>query len=341
MRTPTQLDYWGDYVSALPQQVVNANALAAAVDATQKPLINTWNSPFNSASYQNCKDLDSRASFEIVSIAGNTPAGGVAAVKNVQITIRVREPLILSPFLFGGDQEHSGLCGITQLNFTMSMDATAKRALRWYLSNTAGSTKSVVSVTYTNPYMELFYYTPSPTMLIPATCVTPLQQFVDYILPSNGANLNAGATASLTSNSLQLNSIPDKVVIWVDDFLKQQVPSVGTPVAGSMIPDHYATITGVNITFNNQTGILSNFSQKQLYDFSRKSGNQQSWDEFSGVVNVGGNNAAGNVVFNRGTCGTLLYLNFGDCININEVYNSPKLCGCKIGTEKVNPIVVF
>lgn len=314
--TPTQLDYWGDYVSALPQVVANANALAAAVDATQKPLINTWNSPFNSAAYQNCKDLDSRASFEIVSIVGNTPAGNAAAVKNVQITIRVREPLILSPFLFGGDQEHSGLVGITQLNFTMSMDATAKRAMRWYLSNTAGSTKSVVSVAYTNPYMELFYYTPSPTMLIPATCVTPLQQFVDYILPSTGGNLNAGATASLTSNSLQLNSIPDKVVIWIDDFNKQGAN-------GNLVPDHYATITGVNITFNNQTGILSNFSQKQLYDFSRKSGNQQSWDEFSGLVNVGGNNAAGNVVFNRGTCGTVLVLNFGDCININEVYNAP------------------
>ena len=315
--TPTQLDYWGDYVSGLPQQVANAAALAANVDTLQKPLINTWNSPFNSAQAQNCKDLDSRASFEIISIAGNTPSGAAAQVKNVQITIRVREPLILSPFLFGGEQEHTGLVGITQLNFTMSMDATAKRALRWYLSNTAGSTKSCNGVTYTNPYMELFYYTPPPTMLIPATCVTPLQQVVNYLLPAApAAQTQPGASASLTSNSLQLNSIPDKVVIWIDDNAKQSAD-------GSLVPDHYATITGVNITFNNQTGILSNFSQKQLYDFSRKSGSQQTFDEFSGLVNIGGNNNAGNIVFNRGTCGSVLYLNFGDCININEVYNAP------------------
>ena len=332
--TLTQLDYWGDYVTALPQQVVNAGALGAAVDAGQKPLIQTWNSPFNTAEAQNTKDLDSRGSFEIISIVGNVAQGNAAGIKNVQITIRVREPLILSPFLFGGEQEHSGICGITQLNFTMSMDATARRALRWYQSQTAGATKSVVSVAYTNPYMELFYYTPPPTMLIPSTCVTPLQSLVDYILPSTGGALASGATSSLTSNSLQLNSIPDKVVIWVDDFNKQGAN-------GNLVPDHYATITGVNITFNNQTGILSNFSQKQLYDFSRKSGNQQTYDEFSGVVRVSGNAVNGQNVPTslRGTCGSVLYLNFGDCININEVYNAPRIWA-QNRIEK-NPIVVF
>jgi len=343
--TLTQLDYWGDYVSALPQQVANEAALGAPVDGTQVPLIQTWNSPFNTAEAQNTKDLDSRGSFEILSIVGNTAQGAAQGIKNVQIKIRVREPLLLSPFLFGGEQEHTGLVGITQLNFTMSMDATAKRALRWYLSNSAGggniSTKFVTDIQYSNPYMELFYYTPPPTMLIPATCVTPLQQMVDYIVPYDGTVLASGATATLTSNSLQLNSIPDKVVIWVDDFLKQKVVSPADPVAGSMIPDHYATITGVNITFNNQTGILSNFSQKQLYDFNRKSGGQQTYDEFSGVVRVSGNAVNGQNVPTslRGTCGSVLYLNFGDCININEVYNAPRIWA-QNRIEK-NPIVVF
>jgi hypothetical protein len=315
--TLTQLDYWGDYLTALPQSVANAGALAAAVDAGQKPLLQTWNSPFNTAEGQNTKDLDSRGSFEILSIVGNVAQGNAAGVKDVLITIRVREPLLLSPFLFGGDQEHSGLVGITQLNFTMSMDSTAKRALRWYQSQTALATKSVKDVSYDNSYMELVYYTPPPTFLVPATCVTPLQQMVNYILPAGGP-LASGASFSLTSNSLQLNSIPDKVVIWIDDNNKQGA-------TGNLVPDHYGTITGVNITFNNQTGILSNFSQKQLFDFSRKSGSQQTYDEFSGVVRVSGNAVTGaNVPTSlRGTCGSVLYLNFGDCININEVYNAP------------------
>lgn len=313
--TPTQLDYWGSYTNALPQQVVNAGALAASVE--QVPLINTWNSPFNSGSYQNCKALDSRASFEIVSIAGNTPAGNAAAAREVVITIRVREPLFLSPFIYSGSHDETGIVGLTQLNFTMSMDAKAKRALRWVLSNTANATKSVSSVQYNNSFMEFTYYTPPPTMLLPATCVTPLQNFVNYQVPNTLQAANNGAVlAPLVSNSLQLNSIPDKVVIWVDDTNKQGAN-------GNLVPDHYATVTNVNITFNNQTGILSTFSQKQLYDATLKSGSQQSWDEFSGLVNTGGNDPAGNVVYNTGTVGGPVYLNFGDIININEVYNAP------------------
>lgn len=315
--TPTQLDYWGNYNEALPQVVTNADALAAQVQATQFPLVSTWNSPFNAADYANCKDLDSRASFEILSITGNTPAGAAAAVKNVAITIRVREPLLLSPFIFSGDCDQTGLVGITQMNFTMSMDATAKRALRWYLSNTQNSTKAITSVAYSQPYMEFLYYTPPPTMLIPATCVTPLQNLVDYILPNNNAVLAAGSEVEQTSNSLQLNSIPDKVIIWVDDANKFSA-------TGNQVADHYATITSVNITFNNQTGILSTFSPKQLYDASLKSGSQQTWDEFSGLVNTAGNNGAGgSTPHTRGTCGSVLMLNFGDIINIAEVYNAP------------------
>jgi hypothetical protein len=316
--TPTQLDYWALGSDSLPQQNVNAGALAASVK--QSPLINTWNSPFNSGAYQNTKDLASRASFEIVSIDGNTPAGAAAVPnKAVTIKIRVREPLLLSPFLFCGSQDETGIVGITQLNFTMSMDASAKRALRWVLSNTVNSTKAVSNVVYTQPYMEFLYYTPPPTMLIPSTCVTPLQSFVDFILPNTGAVLGTGLSDTYTSNAFQLNSIPDKVVIWVDDVNKQE-SNLGL---GNTVSDHYATITGVNITFNNQTGILSNFSQKQLFDASLKSGSQQSYDEFTGLVNVGGNSAGGDVVFNKGTCGSVLYLNFGDVININEVYSAP------------------
>lgn len=319
--TPTQLDYWGSYNDALPQAVVSSSSLAQSVSLQQVPYIATWNSPFNQADFQNTKDLDSRASFEILSITGNTPAGSTADNRTVAIKVRTREPLILSPFVFNGDTDQTGLVGITQLNFTFSMDATAKRALRWVLSNTAGSTKQCIGVDYNqSAYMELTYYTPPPTMLIPATCCTPLQQFVDNVLPA-AAPLPAGSSFSLTCNSQQLNSVPDKVIIWVDDFNKQNVANNAT--AGNCVADHYATITNVNITFNNQTGIMSTYSQKQLFDASLKSGSQQTFDEFSGLVNIGGYMAAGTELFNVGTCGSVLYLNFGDVINISEVYSAP------------------
>ena len=312
--TLTQLDYWGSYENALPVQNIDANALAAPVQ--QVPFLPTWNSPFNAGLEQNCDAYSSRASFEILSVVGNTPvAAGANANRVVQVTIRVVEPLFLSPFIFNGNYDSTGIVGITQLNFTMSMDAAAKRACRFLVSQTAGSTKTVTNVQYTNPYMEFLYYTPPPTMLIPAVCATPLQQFVNYVVPNNGNTLANGASQSFTSNSLQLNSIPDKVIVWIDDLYKQEAGS-------NSIPDHYATISNVNILFNNQTGILSTFSPKQLYDASLRSGSQQHFDEFSGVVHIGGGvNAGGDETANAGTCGSVLYLNFGEIININEVYN--------------------
>lgn len=316
--TPTQLDQYGNYLLALPQRNDNAGALAATV--AQSPMLSAFNSPFNGLELTNCNDdFQSRGSFQILSIVGNTPAGSVAANKTVTVTFRVREPIICSPFLFNGDLDQSGLVGVTQINFTMSMDASAKRAVRWVLSNSGGATKSITDVSYANAYMEFMQYTPKADQLIPPTCVTPLSQFVSQILPSNGV-LASGASADVTTNSLQLNSIPDKCIIWVDNTDKYGA-------SGNLLPDAYATITGVNMTFNNQTGILSTFSQEQLFQASLKSGSKQTWAEFSGLQKSSYQPtpgiAAGSVVFNSSTCGSVLYLNFGDIINIAELWNAP------------------
>ena len=310
--TPTQLDLYGNYIDALPQKNINGAPLGAAV--RQTPLLPTFNSPFNGIETTDCNnDNQSRASFSLISINGNTVGGAGGSFNTVNITYRVREPVMCSPFLFSGDVDMTGLVGITQINFTMSMDATAKRALRWVLSNTAGSTKAVTNVAYTNPYMEFMQYTPKADQLIPATCVTPLSQFVNQSIPVAAA-LPAGSISQLATNSLQLNSIPDKVVIWVDNFNKYGG-------SGNLWADAYATITGVNITFNNQTGILSTFSQEQLYQASLKSGSHQSWAEFSGLQN--GSYGTANTLNPISTCGTVLYLNFGDVINISELWNAP------------------
>lgn len=308
--TPTQLDYWGNNESALPQVNVSEAALGSPV--IQSPFLATWNSPFNTGYNQNCKDLESRASFVINSVTGNTPGSVGNLQKNVTITVTVREPIFLSPFIFNGDFDQTGITGITQLNFTMAMDSTAKRALRWVQSTTALSTKFVQGVTYIEPFMDFIYYTAPATMLIPATCVTPLMNLVNYISP-NVTPLAASASASYISQALQLNSIPDKIIVWIDDSQKQGAN-------GNQVSDHYGTINKVNITFNNQTGILSNFSQKQLFDASLKSGSQQTFEEFSGLVNAG---SYGNIQSNAPTCGSVLYLNFGQIVQISEVYNAP------------------
>ena len=43
-------------------------------------------------------------------------------------------------------------------------------------------------------------------------------------------------------------------------------------------------ITGLNITFNNVSGLLTSYTQEDLYQMSRRNGSQQTWAEFRGVV---------------------------------------------------------
>jgi hypothetical protein len=319
--TPTQLDSYAQLTDALPQQLVKAAALAATV--VQSPYIPTYNSPLNPYAFQANKDSDiSRNSFQILSITGNTPAAAGAAPKTVTIVVRVREPIFVSPFLFGEELEQPGLAGITQINITANMDSTARRAWLWLLSPTAGSTKTVQSVSYANSYIECKYYTPKISDLIPATVVTPLAVYTNYQLPAQ-ASLAASATGQSTSNSIMLNSYPDKVFVWIDDALKL-ASGAGTSVSpvGNQYLNHYATITSVVVTLNNQSGILSTFDATELFRASMQSGSKQSWAEFSGLQQ-NGTVAATGVANYVSTCGSVLMLDFSSQINVPQDYLCP------------------
>jgi hypothetical protein len=43
-------------------------------------------------------------------------------------------------------------------------------------------------------------------------------------------------------------------------------------------------ITGIYITFNNVSGLLTSYNQYNLYQMSRRNGSQQTWSEFRSIV---------------------------------------------------------
>jgi hypothetical protein len=143
-----------------------------------------------------------------------------------------------------------------------------------------------------------------------ATIVTPLSTFTNYQLPT-APSLASAASSTLTSNSIMLNSYPDKVFVWIDDALK-------FGAGGYFRTDHYATINRVVITLNNQSGILSTYDATQLFRASIQSGSKQTWDEFSGYQSYEGSS---DVVLP--TCGSVLMLDFASQINIQPDYFAP------------------
>jgi hypothetical protein len=126
--------------------------------------------------------------------------------------------------------------------------------------------------------------TPHATDLIGTRNVVPFYELPIYrtsnlvnLPAANTAMNNAGTfteapTVTLYSSSVQLYSIPDKLIICV-----RKPPATLT----CNDTDSYATIKGIRINWNNQAGLLSTFTPEQLYRASIQSGlSNLSWDEF-------------------------------------------------------------
>ena len=154
------------------------------------------------------------------------------------------------------------------------------------------SSKNVV------PYLDFPRYLTSSSSFVPISAVTAT---------------GVVSSATLTSNSLQLNQIPDLILICVRKPMSSQTWTD---------PNFFLTINSISISFNNTSGILSTANQNQLYNISVKNGSSQTFYEFSGFA---GNNNTGTVtvdgqveqVFNTtlgtpiqvGTTGSMLVLN--------------------------------
>jgi len=146
------------------------------------------------------------------------------------------------------------------------------------------------------------FLTPHPSDLMPARNIVPFYELPRYI--SAGGTVSAAVTKAmggsyntynytcvtpgegrLQTNSLQLNQIPDKLIIFVRKLAGNQ--NYGDP-------DVALPITQVSINFNNMSGILASANQVQLWQMSRENGVNSSWIEFSGATM--GNRVNNNVV---------------------------------------------
>jgi hypothetical protein len=107
----------------------------------------------------------------------------------------------------------------------------------------------------------------------------------------------AFGTSSLTSQSIQLNQIPELILICA------RVPMSLQTIANT---SSFLTIRGIRVTFNNASGLLATATQQDLYNMSAKNGSSQSFYEFGG--NAYTNNTLGDLVGNISTTGSMLVL---------------------------------
>ena len=276
--------------------------------------------------------LISRGSYSIDFIQETAPA--LLAQRNIQTvgdgtlrTVRLRftsfEPLFLSPFHFANlSANQMAIYGVSNLNFIFNISAAATRLWRCGATpaQIAGYSVSIVDVAGSRLIFQML--TPHPSQILPSKNVVDYVDFPRYLTTFNNS-IAAGAvnaanelvptTTTFSSNNIQLNQVPDMLVICARKPMSQQT---------NRDADCFLPITGISINWNNQSGLLANATQDTLYRMSAKTTNQ-TWQEFRGFANkyvppVGAsyNTRLQNVL----TSGSILALRFGQDIPIVEEF---------------------
>lgn len=206
---------------------------------------------------------NSRGSFP-VTVVSNTSQGAV-------LDIEVTEPVFLSPLLFTLKREEAGFVGLNQLiiNYNLSGDRS-----RWW-SRSTDAIQATVDVDFTTVPPVLLIKFLTPQLLQPVRDMTSYSftEFQRY--PTAYGNVTAGSSFQVTSNNIQLQFIPQMMLVFArrsnDD-------------ADFTTTDTFAYCTNLSVNFNNQSGQLASATAQDLYLMSVKNGCKLSWPEWRSNV---------------------------------------------------------
>jgi hypothetical protein len=275
--------------------------------------------------------LVSRGTYSIDFLQETTPATaarnqqtvGDGTLRVVRLRFTSFEPLFLSPFHFANlSANQMAIYGVSNLNFIFNIAADAKRLWRCGATEAAiqGYSVSIAAVSGSRLIFQML--TPHPSQILPSKNVVDYVDFPRYLTTFNNtiaaAAVNATnelvpTTLEFPSNNIQLNQVPDMLVICARKPMSQQT---------NRDADCFLPITKISINWNNQSGLLANATQDTLYRMSAKSTNQ-TWQEFRGYANkyippvgAGYNTRLQQVL----TSGSILALRFGQDIPIVEEF---------------------
>lgn len=300
--TPSYPDCaWGEYRDAVG---ANANPLAS----------------YNTMSYDT--DLVPRGAFKLEVCQIDHYIGGVytdsspistATTDTWKIFIRVvlTEPfLALSPFINCEPNCSAGLVGVNNMSMVLNVDSTCRRlfstansavsggnSLRGFISSIslgwadtpAGGVLASQPVGFANTRLLFNFLSLQPEQYakISTKNVVPFLDYPRYLTTFNSTTAisASGGVATLTSQSIQLNQVPDLILISARVPMSSQNWNYTSSFLG---------IRGISVNFNNASGLLSTATQQDLYNISFRNGSSQSFHEFRGFADVN-NNTSGSV----------------------------------------------
>jgi len=207
-------------------------------------------------------------------------AAGTAPFASFMIEFNVTEPLMfLSPFISGNSNNQAGFLGLNNLTLTLNLGSADRSISNSSYANLMGAqgkaTRTISSVTlnsYSDAKLMLNFLTPPPMLYdkIESKNIVNYNQYTSYNYSINSP-FNAGTNMTYSFNNVQLNQVPNKVLIFARP---QNMDSYSA--------NFFYVIKSLSINFSNKSGLLSSASPIQLYDMSVRNGLQMSYYEFSG-----------------------------------------------------------
>jgi hypothetical protein len=314
--TPSLPDaHWGEYTNA---PATNANPLAS----------------YNNSSYDEAFEPRGAFGLDFIQIdryatgisngfTDNSPIStGTNNVWVISIRVSLTEPfLALSPFINCEPECCAGLVGVNNMSMVLNIDASCKRLFSSALytglgvNNTlVGNIQNIVlgfpvapnggdaqSVGFANTRLLFNFLSLQPEQYakISTKNVVPYLDYPRYLTTfSSGLTIAPLATSTLTSQSIQLNQIPDLILISARVPMNSQ---------NQFNTSSFLTINNISVNFNNASGLLASATQQDLYNISSANGSSQSFYEFRGFADINNNVSGGTNKLS--TTGSLLVLN--------------------------------
>lgn len=270
----------------------------------------------------------SRAAFSF-NIVSNTDTQAI-------VDMVIHEPIFLNP-LYWGMGNSSGFINVNAMDWNITFLQNAGN--RMWSHNASAKTITNIAVQFNGfsapafsyiqnqPTLEFIYISQNQNDLFPVDQPSTYPYFDINRYPTDISPItwNNMAPTQVTSNNIQLASIPRRMYIYVR-------PRNSVLHASPNFTDTYYGISALNIQFNNRTGLLSGASQHQLYQMSIKNHCDMSWEQWSGQPSYatglfpGGAGPFPLGTSKHGTIGSIICIEFGTDIGLNEM-EAPGISG--------------
>ena len=212
---------------------------------------------------------------EVIATAGN--------ILYVYVTVNITESIMfLSPFQgLVPSKNDAAMIGINNINIVANIRSNFSDL---YKTASGDYTRSVslgqrgTTTAFTQPKLLLNLLTLQPEQYsrINTRNVLPIQDYARFVSSYSGT-VAAGATNTYTFPIIQLNQIPESLVIFIR-------PPLNSDPTDFKSLSNYLTINTASISFNNQSGILASCTKQELYDISKMNGSKQSYNDFTGKI---------------------------------------------------------